>query len=135
MRPRRLQDFKGAWRFERQIVHADGQHAQVSGRAVWRPEGARLVCEEAGEMRLAGHAPMQVSRRYLWEADMAVRFEDGRFFHHVPPDGGAATHWCEPDRYDGRYDFSRWPDFRVTWRVRGPRKDYHMITDYRPETA
>ncbi|MET4101897.1 hypothetical protein ABIE58_001321 [Roseovarius sp. MBR-78] len=130
MRPRRLQDFEGAWRFDRQITHADGQRAQVTGVAVWRREGAGLILEEAGEMHMAGHPPMQVARRYLWGADLAVSFEDGRFFHHVPPEGGAAAHWCDPDQYDGSYDFSRWPRFRVEWRVRGPRKDYHMMTDY-----
>jgi hypothetical protein len=70
-------------------------------------------------------------RRYLWSADLSVWFEDGRFFHNVPPHGGPTAHWCDPDQYDGQYDFADWPAFRVTWRVRGPRKDYRMETLYR----
>jgi len=133
MRPRRLQDFKGAWRFERAVLEADGRRVEVTGRALWQPEGAGLLQTETGEMRLPGHAPMQVERRYLWQAGLEVHFEDGRFFHRVPPEGGAAAHWCDPDRYDGVYEFSSWPVFRVRWRVCGPRKDYQMDTTYRPE--
>ena len=113
MRPRRLQDFEGAWRFARVITHADGRVAEVTGRALWRPEGAGLAYREAGEMRMPGFPPMQVERRYLWDAALAVRFADGRFFHNVPPEGGATAHWCDPDQYDGSYDFSDWPRFRV----------------------
>ena len=133
MRPRRLQDFEGAWGFVRIITHADGRVAEVSGRALWRPDGARLAYRETGEMRMPGFPPMQVERRYLWDAALIVRFADGRFFHAVPPAGGATAHWCDPDQYDGSYDFSDWPRFRVSWRVRGPLKDYRMVTQYRPE--
>ncbi|WP_297774702.1 DUF6314 family protein [uncultured Roseovarius sp.] len=133
MRPRRLQDFEGAWAFTREVVEADGRRATVTGRAVWRCDGAGLAYTETGEMRIAGHAPMQVERRYSWDSDLAVSFEDGRFFHHVPPEGGETAHWCDPDQYDGAYDFGNWPEFTVTWRVRGPRKDYRMVTRYRPE--
>jgi hypothetical protein len=131
----RLADFEGVWVFERRIVHADGQEARVTGRAVWSREGAALACEEAGEMRLPGAVPLRVTRRYRWEAGLRVHFEDGRFFHAVPPEGGETGHWCDPDQYDGSYDFSRWPEFTVTWRVRGPRKDYRMATTYRRQEA
>ena len=133
MRPRRLQDFEGTWRFTREVAEADGRHATVKGRAVWLRDGAGLAYTETGEMRIEGHAPMQVERRYSWDSDLAVSFEDGRFFHHVPPEGGETAHWCDPDQYDGTYDFGNWPEFTVTWRVRGPRKDYRMVTCYRRE--
>lgn len=131
---RQLADFAGAWAFARSVTEAEGRVTHVAGRTVWRREGAGLICEEAGEMHMAGHAPMQVARRYIWGADLTVYFEDGRFFHQIPPEGGAAAHWCDPDQYDGCYDFSLWPRFRVIWRVRGPRKDYQMVTDYWRET-
>jgi len=133
MRPRRLQDFEGAWRFTREVAEADGRKVTVTGRAVWVRDGAGLAYTETGEMRIEGHVPMQVERRYSWDSDLAVSFEDGRFFHHVPPEGGKTAHWCDPDHYDGTYDFGTWPEFTVTWRVRGPRKDYRMVTRYRPE--
>lgn len=133
MRPRRLQDFEGAWRLTRVITHADGRVAEVAGRALWWPEGTGLAYRETGEMRMPGFAPMQVERRYFWEAGMAVHFTDGRFFHTVPPGGGETAHWCDPDQYDGSYDFSDWPLFRVSWQVRGPSKDYRMTTTYTRE--
>ena len=132
---RRLQDFEGVWAFERRIVHADGQEARVTGRAVWSREGTGLDHVETGEMRLPGAAPMRVARRYRWEEGPRVYFTDGRFFHDVPAEGGETHHWCDPDRYDGRYDFGPWPDFTVTWVVRGPRKDYRMVTRYTREPA
>jgi hypothetical protein len=133
MRPRRLRDFEGAWTFSREVVEAAGRAAHITGRAVWTADGAGLRYVETGEMRLPGHAPMRVERSYHWDADLGVFFADGRFFHHVPPAGGATAHWCDPDQYDGVYDFAPWPAFCVTWRVRGPRKDYRMTTHYRPE--
>lgn len=133
MRPRRLQDFEGRWNFRREIMQADGTSAGVAGEAVWLPRGACLLQQERGEMRLQGHAPLQAERRYLWEEGLVVRFEDGRYFHRVPPAGGETAHWCDPDQYDGSYDFSGWPAFTVVWRVHGPRKDYRMVTLYRRE--
>lgn len=130
---RRLEDFEGAWRFSRRIKHADGQEVLVTGSAVWTPSGEGLACEETGEMLLPGAALMQVKRVYLWMEGLRVHFEDGRFFHEVPPEGGETTHWCDPDRYDGTYDFGPWPDFIVSWDVRGPHKDYRMVTTYTRE--
>ena len=133
MRPRRLQDFEGTWVFIREVVEAGGRTAHVTGRAVWAADGAGLRYCEMGEMRLPGLAPMRVERSYHWDGDLGVFFEDGRFFHHVPSGGGKTAHWCDPDHYDGVYDFRDWPSFSVTWQVRGPRKDYRMTTIYRPE--
>lgn len=133
MTARRLHDFEGAWRYARRISHADGRVAEVSGRAVWWWDGAGLVCDETGEMRVPGYPPIQVARRSLWREGLAVHFADGRVFHHVPPEGGETAHWCDPDQYDGCYDFTDWPRFCVSWRVRGPNKDYHMTTEYRRE--
>ena len=73
---------------------------------------------------------MQAERRYLWREDLTVWFEDGRFFHQVPAEGGETGHWCDPDQYDVTYHFNDWPDFQVVWRVKGPAKDYRMVSHY-----
>ena len=73
----------------------------------------------------------RAERRYLWGPDLTVCFEDGRFFHQVPPEGGQAAHWCDPDQYEVSYDFRAWPDWQTRWRVVGPRKDYAMVSWYR----
>ena len=128
---RRLGDFEGAWSLSRIISQADGPVCRFEGTATWRPEGERLAYEETGEMRMPGQPPMRAERRYLWDADLAVLFPDGRFFHSVPPRGGRAEHRCAPDHYVASYDFAEWPAFRVTWEVSGPRKAYRSVTRYR----
>ncbi|WP_375257916.1 DUF6314 family protein [Citreimonas sp.] len=127
---RGLADFIGAWRLEREIRHADGSVARFSGRAEWRPEGDGARCVETGTLTLPDGTAVQAGRNYLWDADLNVQFGDGRFFHAVPPAGGAAAHDCPPDRYEATYDFADWPRWRCTWRVRGPRKDYVMLGTY-----
>ena len=42
-----------------------------------------------------------------------------------------AWHDCLPDFYEVSYNFTHWPEWRSIWRVRGPKKDYTMISDYR----
>lgn len=127
---RRLQDFLGDWRLAREITHGDGSAARFEGRAEWRAEDAGALYVETGEL-IIGAGRFAAERRYRWGADLSVWFDDGRFFHHVPPGGGAAAHWCDPDQYDAEYDFSRWPEWTARWRVRGPRKDYEMLSHYR----
>lgn len=132
-RGRRLADFIGAWRLEREIRHADGTIARFDGRAEWRLEAPGALCVETGTLTLPEGMAVQAERRYLWDADLQVRFADERFFHAVPPLGGVAAHDCPPDRYEATYDFADWPRWRCTWRVRGPRKDYVMHGRYVPE--
>jgi len=126
-----LADFEGKWRLSRRIVQADGVEAQFLGEAVFRPCDGGLAYQEVGRMILPDQPEMEARRAYLWKPDLTVWFEDGRFFHQVPGEGGACGHWCDPDQYDGVYEFDDWPEWRVRWRVRGPRKDYRMESEYR----
>ncbi len=129
--PRCLRDFKGIWDLQRQIEHRDGTRARFEGQALWKADDDGLCQQETGALRIGENPPIKAMRRYLWRPDLSVHFDDGRFFHKVPPLGGKAGHWCAPDQYDGSYDFSRWPDFEVTWQVTGPRKSYRMHSRYR----
>ncbi|MEO0743754.1 MAG: DUF6314 family protein [Pseudomonadota bacterium] len=126
---RRLLDFEGLWRIAREVRHGDGSVGQFAGTAQFTPAGDGLAYVEEGTLTLAGTA-LQATQRYHWGADLSVHFDDGRFFHHVPPLGGETSHWCAPDQYDGHYDFADWPAFTVTWTVTGPRKDYRMLSRY-----
>ena len=126
-----LADFEGKWQLSRRIVQADGVEARFEGEAVFRPCDAGLSYEEVGRMILPGQPEMEARRAYLWKPDLTVWFEDGRYFHQVPGEGGETGHWCDPDQYDGCYDFAGWPIWRVCWDVRGPRKDYRMESEYR----
>lgn len=121
-----LADFIGDWRLSRQICHADGTRATFDGTARWEADGTYV---ETGTLDM-GTARFSAERRYRWTDDLDVYFDDGRFFHAVPQCGGDAAHWCDPDQYDVTYDFSRWPEWTARWQVRGPRKDYVMLTTY-----
>lgn len=128
-----LSDFLGEWRLERLILPAEGPQARFSGGARFTPEGAGLRYYETGEIVLPGAAPMRAERAYLWHAEGAeivVRFADGRAFHRFTPAQPEAAHWCDPDDYRVRYDFSAWPAWVAEWQVKGPRKDYRMISRY-----
>lgn len=129
-----LADFRGTWRISRRVVAANGPNARFSGLAEFTTDASGLVCDEAGELRLDGQAPFRAERRYLWRPGAAgtieVQFADGRPFHWFDPGTGTpcARHDCAPDVYEVRYDFRRWPVWSSRWRVRGPRKDYAMVT-------
>jgi hypothetical protein len=139
--PASLWSFEGAWRLERRIEHASGQgNARLSGMARFLRSGGALLHEESGTLSIDGVAGpgMQARRRCLWTPEaggIAICFEDGRPFHIIPlgildPE---ATHFCSPDRYTVRYDFSRWPEWSTVWRVSGPRKAYVMTSRLVPD--
>ena len=127
---RSLLDFEGVWNVQRQITPKSGPPAVFAGKAVWSSENGGLSYKEQGLMTLEGHPPMQAERRYFWDADLRVFFDDCRYFHSIPREGGVARHWCDPDSYTITYDFGDWPKFRVLWHVAGPRKDYTAVTQY-----
>lgn len=125
-----LSDFAGRWKIERDIIPASGPVARFLGFAEWRAEDGLMHYIEKGNLEIAGQTPMMAERRYRWDADFNIYFDDGRFFHQVPALGGDAAHWCDPDQYDATYDFTHWPQWSCTWRVRGPRKDYTLHSQY-----
>ena len=129
--PLQIDDFNGLWSLERHINHADGTRATFSGQAEWTKAAGGYAYKETGEMRIGDGAPLTAERRYFWKNDLGVYFNDGRFFHDVPPQGGDTYHWCDPDTYNGTYDFTAWPEFSVSWRVKGPKKQYVMHSKYK----
>lgn len=130
-----LDDFEGAWVIERRIVHDSQPDAQFRGSARFIPDGAGLLYEEKGLMKVEGLRPVSAQRRYLWREGeggvIEVFFEDGRAFHRIDLARPEDTHWCDPDSYEVRYRFGQWPDWIATWTVNGPRKSYRMVSTYR----
>ena len=106
--------------------------------ARFEPAANGLVYAEEGTLAFPGAEPMHASRRYLWKDGGAgtidVWFDDGRFFHRFDAEDAApaAEHACPPDTYRVRYDFRQWPRWQAEWRVTGPRKDYGIVSRYRP---
>ncbi len=127
MRPT-LDDLAGLWRAERRIEDRLGPGGAFAGTYAFAPDGAGLSCTEAGMLALDGRPALQATRVTLWRraaGGIAVSFADGRPFHRVGPD---AAHVCPPDLYRAAYDFSRWPEWSVTWRATGPAKDWTAVT-------
>ena len=134
-------DFAGRWRLERRITdHRGGPESVLRGEVYLEPVAGGLEYRERGSLRLGDGPPLEAERRYFWafiEGEVRVRFADGAPFHAFVPAGkGAGTpHPCGDDLYQCAYDFTAWPRWRVTWRVRGPRKDYLSVSEHAPLEA
>ena len=135
----RLADFEGAWTIERRITDArTGRPGRLDGVARFTPDAAGLAYVEEGLLALGDGPALTASRRYLWRdggpSAIEVHFSDGRLFHRFRTDDPTPTaeHDCPPDRYHARYDFRAWPCWTAEWRAVGPRKDYILLTRYRP---
>lgn len=122
----------GPWDLHRSIAHADGTQATFTGKATWTMtgQGRRARCEEVGTLEIANSAPVTAHQTYIWDKDLNVYFQDGRFFHQVPRHGGPVLHDCPPDTYCGSYTFADATCFVVEWQVNGPRKSYLMHSRY-----
>ena len=132
-----LTDFLGLWHIDRVTTDylggADGVFVAQAEILIHEP-GA--IYTETGELTLANAAPMRATRQYLWQQTgglITVDFADGRPFHTFDPMAAApsAEHDCPPDTYCVEYDFADWPRWQSRWRVRGPRKDYLMVSNFR----
>ncbi|MBP7241379.1 DUF6314 family protein [Amaricoccus sp.] len=137
-----LSAFEGAWELARDIADArSGQRGRFVGRARFIPTPEGLRYREEGELTLGDGPGITATRDYLWRAGadgaIEVLFADGRLFHSFHPADPAPTaeHECPPDLYRARYDFAAWPCWQVEWRVSGPRKDYDMVSRFRPAGA
>ena len=132
----RLQDFAGDWGVTRRIAdRAGAQCLRFAGIARFVPEADGLAYEERGWLRLPGLPPMEAHRRYRWRADgglIVVVLGVGRPFHAFDPEAPEALHLCAPDTYRVAYRFARWPRWTAVWTVTGPRKDYTMLSRFRP---
>ncbi|APD95140.1 hypothetical protein BM523_14625 [Alteromonas mediterranea] len=99
-------------------------------------ETATLVYYEKGEVTAPNGSVMPAERRYFWQQPQTglfeVLFDDERYFHTFSASNPNAEHLCGDDNYVVRYDFTKWPVWRSTWQVKGPRKDYTMISEYSP---
>lgn len=132
--PQSLDDFRGCWRLSRTIN--DGRAdllGHFKGEAVFYPTEQGLRLEEKGHLDYGG-AELIAERVYLWTPNstgVAVFYEDGRPFHEFAFEPSQQVeHICGPDLYKGHYTFSDWPNWSVSWCVRGPRKDYSATSQF-----
>ena len=129
--PPELSAFEGTWRLARVICGANGlETARLDGQALFTPKGLGLKLTETGVLTTGGTS-VEARRTYFWRQSpdgIEVLFDDGRPFHTIS--ALDVHHDCAPDTYRGTYDFSNWPDWSLTWRVTGPRKDYVSTSRY-----
>lgn len=132
--------FQGAWTISRTIDdHLSGRPGTFTGTAWLTATETGLRYDESGHLSFPRQPPLLATRAYLWTWDadggVVVTFEDGRPFHGFRPEGRSTgiEHPCGADLYVVDYDFTAWPLWQATWRVRGPRKDYTMTSCWRRE--
>jgi hypothetical protein len=113
------------------------------GSAVFGAQGPNeLRYEENGILAKPGNPDIQASRRYVYQYEagrIVINFDElpARIFEILDlkraPNGtweAEAEHACHPDHYASRYAFG--PDIiTITHVVRGPRKGYEMVSNYR----
>ena len=117
----------------------------------WNFHGSAVFCarepdelryEENGILAKPGSAGIQASRRYVYRYEagrIVVYFDErpARIFEVLDPKRASngtweaqAEHACPPDHYASRYDFSI-GTLLIAHDVRGPCKDYEMVSNYR----
>lgn len=131
-----LADFAGTWHIDRRIDDQLGPPGWFTGTARFEPVAGHFAYHEQGLLHLGDGPAFAAERRYFWRADgeeIAVDFADGRPFHRFDPSHPVVTaeHDCAPDFYRVSYDFADWPAWQAEWQVRGPRKNYGMVSAYR----
>ncbi|AEA99385.1 DUF6314 family protein [Alteromonas mediterranea] len=135
-----LDDFAGRWHLRRKIIQQNGDTFSFVGTAAfcWEPawEKPTLNYYEQGEVTAPNGNIMPAERRYFWQQSQHgvfdVLFDDERYFHTFSASNPNAEHLCGDDNYVVHYDFAKLPVWRSTWQVKGPRKDYTMISEYSP---
>ncbi|MDR7385409.1 DUF6314 family protein [Promicromonospora iranensis] len=131
----------GTWDFRREVQdHRDGSVYTARGEATFRAEDdGRIRWTENGTLTWpAGSTPVTRTLFLVREepgglgspSGWRVTFEDGRDFH--PWTAGAVEHLCGRDLYQGGMALPPGPprSWELSWRVRGPEKDYTMRTRY-----
>lgn len=137
----RINDLKsflqGAWWLERHLDDLRvGQRGRLDGRAVLSPARDGLQYREDGRLMFGAHDGLAVQSYFYAfpEAGKAeVKFADGRLFHDLDLSDGtwSAKHLCGADLYVGSFNVVGPDEWRVMWRVEGPRKDLALDSTYR----
>ncbi|WP_339771486.1 DUF6314 family protein [uncultured Paraglaciecola sp.] len=132
--PSSLEDFWGAWQLNRQILQNSGEAFLFAGQANFTWSDSHLLYHESGLVTAPDRKALQAERTYFWRQQAGgkidVLFDDNRYFHTFSAAEPCAEHMCGDDHYVVNYVFDHWPSWESTWQVKGPRKDYKMISLY-----
>ncbi len=130
--------FHGNWQVTRRVRDLKAAALyRFSGQMRIRPVTANEAEVQEQGVLSGPEGRFQAERRYLWRKEgdeIAVFHSDGSAFHRFSPQSGRLNvdHLCGADLYQGRYMLGRFPRWRLCWQVKGPRKDYRMLTCFQP---
>lgn len=136
----RLSDFLGDWTINRRVRDdLSGLTYRFLGslNVSWQDESKQSDVEvvETGVITFE-HSTLNANRRSRWRQhgeSIDVYYDTGLHFHdfHTREETCDVRHECGDDVYLGRYCFRNWPEWRLNWRVNGPKKGYRMVSVYR----
>ena len=130
---------RGEWEIVRRIPGT----ARLRGAAVFSSIGEnRLAYKETGRLVLNNGQTTNAEREYIFTSapggfDVFFNDRPERLFHearikeHKHKLVATGEHLCINDKYRARYQWYSNNKFSVSYRVKGPKKDYCMVTMYK----
>lgn len=121
----------GSWSIFR---HFGAQGLAVGQAAFTLLTPSLLAYREDLEVHIPGFSEA-VYQEYLYvfeEGCVYKKFKDNRLFYRLEVSNAEATgaHLCGEDHYQAHYSFLGQNNFTLTYRVKGPRKDYEILTEF-----
>lgn len=128
---------KGKWRVKRNVFDEKKKPQGIQlGKASYQPNGKNsLTFEEELEGLFNDHCGKAWHKQELSfdTPSNATLYQHGSIFHKLKFDKPFTLvhHTCKRDHYLGLYVFNRKrKSFTVTWRVKGPKKNYSLRAYY-----
>lgn len=128
----------GDWRVERSVIdRRSGKRHEFAGSASFSldpdTDSDSLLYQEQINTVLETYEGLSTQSyvyRFSSVDEAQVQFRDGRDFHPLDLSSGICRvqHWCEPDTYEGVFRSITEHEWRVRWKVTGPRKHYFLET-------
>ena len=141
--------FKGSWIFEREILWSDSQkvYGRADGNAIWNAseQPATLQYQETGKLNIIETQHQQAFFRnykyHITAEGLSIYFDDAltqnfnlyqQYIYRkednklIPKE----IHVCNKDLYEGDFTLTNGHHFIHTSVIKGPHKDYTIITRY-----
>ena len=118
----------GTWQFTR---HIDDKILQCPTKAEGTLTITQNTWQESGTMNGMNFC-VEYALEFQESGGMIVNFPDGRLFYTLTPinENASIDHLCGDDFYKGEWIYHNTHSFDLIWTVKGPRKNYRMVTQY-----
>jgi len=131
----------GTWSLKRDIFDKVGESQLLGECQFSKLSDTRLLCEESGVLNYNGHQT-DASRSYIYELqdDKIVIFyndahRSGDILHELEFTNkdkvifARHCHDCGQDKYNLTFEFSNSGNIKMHYVVKGPHKDYRMVSE------